>query len=222
MHSISTPVTSNQSGVHPRLADAVRRHLTAPAAGPVSAHARAAFEVLLAALGRRARPLVLDSGCGTGESTSVLATLHRDALVVGVDQSATRLRAQLDDATHGWREGALFLRTDVAQLWRLMAQAGMRVRHHYVLYPNPWPKSVHYLRRWPAHPAWPYLIQLGGALALRTNWRVYAEEWHAALALSGISASLGPLSPSAHALTPFERKYRASGHELWRVTAPLN
>jgi tRNA G46 methylase TrmB len=222
MRQASSPVQSNQVGVHPRLADAVRRHLAAPAAAPIADHAHAAFAALRAALAQRAAPLVLDSGCGTGASSLALAAAHRDCLVVGVDQSAARLRARLDDGVHGWREGVLFLRTDVAQLWRLMAKAGLRVARHYLLYPNPWPKSVHYLRRWPMHPAWPYLLQLSGELELRTNWRVYADECAAALALSGMAARIESLSLDAEPLTPFERKYRASGHALLRLTAQPN
>ncbi|HWU51978.1 MAG TPA: hypothetical protein VN153_04105, partial [Tahibacter sp.] len=67
----------------------------------------------------------------------------------------------------------------------------------------------------------PALLAGGGALELRTNWKVYAEEWTVALSLAGRSWHIDCLDPHAgDALSPFEAKYRASGHALWRVRAP--
>ena len=49
------------------------------------------------------RPVILDSGCGTGASTRKLANMHPQHLVIGVDRSAVRLR--ITSASAGDRKG---------------------------------------------------------------------------------------------------------------------
>lgn len=213
----SRPVTSNQSGQHPRLASVVRKHLAVPFRRAPAAYSVAAFNRLLA-LWKQGTALVLDSACGTGESTAALASRHPDAFVVGVDQSderITRGMRKLGDMLPG---NALLLRADATDLWALMVQQGIRVTRHYLLYPNPWPKSEHLQRRWHGHPRLRELLALGGKIELRTNWRLYAEEFAQALRLAGWQAQLTEVH-AADPLTPFERKYRDSGHALCGVVA---
>lgn len=165
---------------------------------------------------RPGRPLLLDAGCGTGASTLILAERHPEAQVVGVDRSAARLaRAPAD------RPGnLLLLRARLEDFWRLLAEADIRLDGHYLLYPNPWPKPGHLSRRWHAHPVFPELLALGGRLELRTNWRIHAEEFARALALHRVEAEpVVSFQPGQMPLSPFERKYAASGHELFRVVA---
>jgi tRNA G46 methylase TrmB len=212
-------VTSPQAGPHARLDEVVRRHLVHPFCKPIAAHTRQAFERLRATVENAGRPLIFDSGCGVGESTARLAALYPHALVVGVDQSAARLSTH----EHGYRTAAdyLLVRAELGDFWRLAVEAGWRLERHYLLYPNPWPKPAHLKRRFHAAPSWPMLLQLGGLLEMRTNWRLYADEFARALALSGYPAQAECFTP-AGALTPFERKYHAAGQSLWRCTADLN
>lgn len=215
----SRPVTSNQDGPHPRLAELVRKHLATEFRRPEAPYSRQAFEALLERWDGR-QPLVLDSACGTGESTAVLARRHPRALVVGVDQSEERTTRGLRKLAGTLPGNALVLRAEVTDLWALLARRGARLSHHYLLYPNPWPKAEHLMRRWHGHPRLGDLLRLGGRLELRTNWDVYAMEFAQALALLGIGATLETVAEEP-ALTPFERKYRQSGHRLWRLRADL-
>jgi tRNA G46 methylase TrmB len=211
----SRAVHSNQSGPHPRLAALVARHLREPWRKPVAAHNRPALEALAARRAVDPRPLVLDSFCGTGASTRALAARHPDCLVVGIDKSAARL------AKHGpAADDYLLLRADCEAVWQALAAAGTRLAAHYLLYPNPWPKAAQLQRRVHGHPAFPLLLALGGNLELRSNWRLYAEEFGIALHLAGVRAAISTV-PSGEPLTPFEAKYRASGHALWRCRARL-
>lgn len=67
----------------------------------------------------------------------------------------------------------------------------------------------------------PDLVRLGGRLELRTNWQVYAEEFARALQLYGVrDAAVSAWMPSSP-ISAFERKYAASGHQLYRVIAEL-
>lgn len=222
MFANSRSVTTNQTSIHDDLDRVVRRHLQHPWRAPIADHDVQAFRRLQQwrdAQGSE-RPLMLDSGCGTGRSSRALASQNPNALVVGVDQSAVRL----DRATRRFEEmpgNLLLLRADCAGLWRLMAGEGWQLHRHQILYPNPWPKSAHLKRRWHGHPVWPTLLSLGGELEMRSNWPLYLQEVQAALQISGIQATLSALPEQREPLTDFEEKYQASGQLNWRLTASL-
>jgi tRNA G46 methylase TrmB len=177
----------------------------------------AAFAALQSELDGAVTGLVLDSGCGTGASTRQIARAFPDCMVIGVDKSVERLRRGGIDRFPQREGNAVWLRADLATFWRLAVAAGWRLRRHYLLYPNPWPKPAQLRRRWHAHPAFPELLRLGGELELRCNWEVYAQEFAlAANRVLGAQAQPTPLEPSTIS-SPFERKYRASGHRLYSV-----
>jgi tRNA G46 methylase TrmB len=216
----SRPVHSTQSRPHPRLDEVVRRHLAIPSRAPVPDHAHAAFGSVADRIAAEPeRPIVLDSGCGTGASTRALAIADPEAWVIGIDRSAVRLaRGPLASPTT-MPPNLLLARAEVAAFWRLARAAGWRLRRHWLLYPNPWPKPEHLMRRWHGHPAFADLLALGGELRLRTNWRVYAEEFALALGVTGHAATIVPVAVAAAHASPFEAKYAASGHELFEVRA---
>jgi tRNA (guanine-N7-)-methyltransferase len=176
----------------------------------------ASFETFLAWRDRD-RPLVLDSGCGTGASTAELARRHPGAQVLGVDRSAHRLARAPEP-----RGGLLCIRARLEDVWRLLCHSGERPVRHYLLYPNPWPKPRHLIRRWPAHPVFPTLLKLGGVLTLRSNWRIYLEEAAEALRRHGRRGSRVVSFRADMPLTPFERKYARSGHALYDLTLSLD
>ncbi|HSE13732.1 MAG TPA: methyltransferase domain-containing protein [Rudaea sp.] len=162
---------------------------------------------------------VLDAGCGTGVSTLALAREYPRRLVVGVDKSAPRLaigRRLVDSGAAP--ANTILLRCELVDFWQLAAAAGLRCERQFLLYPNPWPKPDQLKRRWHAHPVLPAIIALGGTIEVRTNWRVYADEFGAALQLAGLNVRCEEFA-AAEPLTPFERKYAASGHTLWRCVA---
>lgn len=217
MRANSRTVTSNQTGQHPALARTVRRHLSSRHCPPVADHDRRACEELLERLEQSPRPLVLDSFCGTGHSTRTLARRHPDHLVAGVDKSAHRLGRHpgVDNGDY------LLLQADCSVLWRLLAEAGVRADYHYLLYPNPWPKARHLGRRVHGHPGLAALLALGGRLELRSNWQLYVEEFCAALHLADRSGTVERVPEGESPLSLFEKKYRDSGHALWRCRAAL-
>lgn len=223
----SKQVVTNQDGLHPRLAEHVKRHLSTPWRGPIAEHTQQAFAEIAAWIQQSLManaPLILDTGCGTGRSSVYLAEKYPQHLVIGIDQSEDRLRRsriRFPQLPHN-----LYLaRAEAADLWRLMAAAGWRLEKHFVLYPNPWPKAAHLGRRWHGHPAWRELLLLKGELVCRSNWRLYLDEMQAALAVSGIEAQVTPLhidvAEAEQAITDFEEKYALSQHSLWQLTAQL-
>ena len=214
----SSPVVSNQPDTHTTLAAVVEKHSRSRFCRPIPLAQQACFTALDHCVREHGGPVILDSGCGVGESTHVLASQHPDHLVIGIDKSPARI-AQAINRTAPAKP--VIARGDCIDIWRLAAAAKWPITQHYLLYPNPWPKAKHLKRRWHAHPVFPTLIALGGRLELRTNWSIYAREFELALACLGIATGGVGAVPQEVALTPFERKYRASGHALFRLSCDL-
>ncbi len=223
MHAISRPVTSNQPGIHEHLNQVVARHARSRFLKPISAHTQAAFAQGRDAWQASGAPLIFDAGCGVGLSTLRLATRFPAHFVLGVDQSADRLSRAL--RWEGERPAnCLTLRADLVDFWRLMLAHGMHPQRHYLLYPNPWPKKAQLGRRWHGHPVFPTVVALGGTIECRSNWRTYVDEFSTALTqLTGMPVATEALPQDpAGPLTPFEDKYRRSGHDLWTCRLQLD
>ena len=216
--NISREVQSTQKGVHPRLESVLARRQDREWLQPLHQSSVKAFRALARVIRGRSERIVLDSGCGTGESTRSIAQAMPGCLVVGVDKSAARLsRTGAESFPH--REGnAVWVRAELTTFWRLAVQAGWRLHHHFILYPNPWPKPGAVRRRWHAHPVFPDLIRLGGRLEMRCNWEPYALEFATAVNRL-LGTNIKPGTPvTMPGLSPFERKYRVSGHRIYSVS----
>lgn len=217
METRSRIVKTNQQGPHERLAETVQKHLKHEFRRPIADHTRCAFDKVQEKLIANKRPLVFDSCCGVGDSSRLLATEFPDHWVVGVDKSGHRLsreRAEKDPAN------LILMRADLNDFYRLAVEAGWKPERHYILYPNPWPKAVHLGRRWHGAPVFPAMVKLGGCLELRSNWKLYLEEFQIALRIAGHQSRLKAFQPDRF-LTPFEKKYHESGQPLWRLQANL-
>ena len=195
----------------------VSKHQRSRFAKPIARHSEQAFEQAQGWLSsRQPLPLIFDSCCGVGQSSRLIAEAHPGSAVVAVDKSEHRLlRGETDSS-----DNLLLLRADLNDFYRLAHVAGWQLAKHYILYPNPWPKSAHLGRRWHGAPVFPHRLALGGELELRTNWPLYAEEFQLALKCYGIEAQLNPLQVSTP-MTPFEAKYERSGQALWQLTASV-
>ena len=214
----SSSVISNQVGVHPGLRKVVDRHLNGKFNKPIAEHTRRAFSrVQQLKASNKQQQLIMDSGCGTGVSSIKLAQAYPDYLIVGVDKSEHRLQ---NIAATTLPDNCVVVRADLEDFWQLATEHEWQLAKHFILYPNPWPKQRHLQRRWHGSAAFPLLPALGGTLELRTNWHTYALEFAAALHYAGQRCAVAPL-PVAEPLTPFEAKYLASGHSLWRCSADL-
>ncbi len=219
MQAKSRIPSSAQNTIHAHLAALLDRHRTAPFRKPYADYNRAAFA---ASLERRQRlapdaPLILDSCCGIGESSRALAQAFPGHYVIGVDQSALRLSKN----TASLPLNLDLVRADLVDYWRLLCDARIRLARHYLLYPNPWPRIGHLSRRWHGHAVFPALLQLGGVLECRSNWRIYIDEFCFAVNRLTHQEAVCELYAPECALTPFERKYLDSGHHLYRTVITL-
>ena len=233
-------VTTNQPDIYDKLEEVVRKYASTEYLRPIADHTRIAFaEAEKFVLNfyesagneggavRGTYKVILDSGCGTGESTLNIAIANPDVPVIGIDKSAARLTK-----AGAAPRNAFLVRAELLDFWRLAlgkVKAGQwHIPYHALYYPNPWPKQSEATRRFHLHPIFPTLLQLGDTLELRTNWELYAREFaEAARILREIPGQAGddntgtiarePFEPE-RPITAFERKYKEARQQLWRVT----
>ena len=211
-------VSSGQARVHPQLEKHVRRHLETPWSQPLHRPTIEAYHRLNSeGVFSTGKPFILDSGCGTGKSTRLLAALYPDHWVIGVDQSQDRLSRSGVESGFLRSENCILTRAELATFWRLLLADDYSPEKHFLFYPNPWPKSGHLSRRWHGHPVFPQLLRLGGEIELRCNWEVYALEFAQAVAIaSGVTVNVTNFEPH-NGITPFEQKYLERGQRLYSV-----
>lgn len=271
---MANAVTSNQTDIYKNLEQVVRKYATTCFLRPVADHTREAFAEALRFIeefhkthgtsdrkkctdecaGATPFEFVLDSGCGTGESTLHLARKFPNVPVIGVDKSAMRLNKagnihqleQLSETASSQSEQAIpknafWVRAELLDFWRLTLDAvnggSLKILHHAVFYPNPWPKESEATRRFHLHPIFPTMMALSSVTEMRTNWEIYAKEFAEAsrilcdvarqgnLVVSASSPAIVCSSPAitcepfdpVHPETAFERKYKEARQQLWRV-----
>ncbi len=230
MHEVannSREISNAQEGIHKNLEQIVRKHCESEYRKPIAEHTQTAFNQIVEKVENhlsKDTPLVFDSFCGTATSTRIIAKKNPDSLVIGIDRSAVRLSKQYDEDLP---DNAILIQAECADFWLLASRAGWSLDKHYILYPNPYPKPKHFKRRWHAHPAYPTLLNLGGELELRTNWKVYADEFCKALEYSGYADTSCSgveklnIREASESITLFEKKYWLNGQELYRCKYSL-
>lgn len=212
MQNNSRQILGQQEAIHPNLAEQLAKHFDVAFQRPLQDYNRQAFTEMKQQWDGDS-PLILDTGCGTGDSSRQLAHQFPEHFVVGIDQSIARLSKQRQQQDP---DNLLLLRADLVDFWRICFLEDVKPDKHYLLYPNPWPKKKHFQRRWCGHPILPFILAVGGTMEFRTNWQVYANEMAFAFTTAGYSADVELLN-TERPLTPFERKYQQSAHKLFRV-----
>lgn len=225
----SKAIITNQTDIHEKLDEVVQKHLTHPFQKPYQAHTEQAFAEMNLRVNEflAANPqgeVILDACCGVGQSTRILAQQNPQALVIGVDKSAHRLSRNVGSgaASADEEEGCQpqkyhLVRADLNDFYRLVKAANWPVSKHYILYPNPWPKSKHLQRRWHGSAVFPQMTSIGKTLILRSNWPLYLQEFQQAAKQVKLFGDITELTIEEQPLTPFEAKYQASGQICWQL-----
>jgi tRNA (guanine-N7-)-methyltransferase len=168
----------------------------------------------------RVAPVVLEIGCGMGETTAAIAAAHPATDYVGIE-------------VHGPGVGSLF------RLARDLNLANLRVVQHdavevvsamipaaslaavHVFFPDPWPKKRHHKRRL-LKPAFVHELALrlvpGGILHVATDWEDYAQEILATLAAEPLLANTAEgfvPRPASRPETKFEARGVRLGHAVF-------
>ena len=210
-------VSSNQTTIHSDLRRVVTKHRQSKWQEPITPYAREASRQILSLIDMQGGPIILDSFCGTGMSTAKIAAENPRALVIGIDKSVNRLSKHVPSEAANYR----LIRGSCEQIWAGLVAAGVRCSQHYMLYPNPWPKKSHLKRRIHGHPSFPLLCELSEVMEVRSNWKIYVDEFAAASEILGLNVNVQPLSVN-DPLTLFERKYSANSEQLWTCRTRLS
>ncbi len=224
----SKAIVSNQQGVNEKLNEVVKRHIEHDFKKPYQQHTEQAFTEINAKVNaflaiNPSGNIILDACCGVGQSTRLLAQQNRSALVIGVDKSDHRLNRKVEGfcSESGFTATNYHLvRADLNDFYRLVKASAWPVSKHYILYPNPWPKSKHLKRRWHGSAVFPQMTNIGEQLILRSNWLIYLEEFQQAASWVGLKGQIEtlPKVQADMALTPFEAKFQASQQTCWQLT----
>jgi tRNA G46 methylase TrmB len=234
-------ITSNQSGVHADLIAELAKHRVSDFKRPIAEHTKQAFIGMLEWLEKWDAEVILDACCGVGESTINIAKEFPNARVIGVDKSIARLekhksyvsKADNELATNNTSnddKNYLLVQADLNDFWRLLVahiadkQPTWQVVKQFILYPNPYPKKAQLGKRWHGSALFPFIVASCPTIEVRSNWRVYLEEFAVAADFYGLHSSIEdiPNSPSVSAYTPFERKYLEAHQRCFKlVILPL-
>jgi len=220
----SKAIITNQTGIHEKLEVIVEKHFSHPFQKPFQSHTKNAFDkvnelVQAFLVDKPDGEIILDSCCGVGQSTRLLAKRNPNALVVGVDKSSNRIERNVEgfSESDGYEaQNYHLVRADLNDFYRLVKAASWPIKQHYILYPNPWPKSKHVQRRWHGSAVFPTLISIGEQIILRSNWRLYLEEFQLAADIAGLIGTITEVNDN-EPLTPFEAKYQASKQICWQL-----
>jgi tRNA (guanine-N7-)-methyltransferase len=171
-----------------------------------------------AAFGRQA-PVVLEIGCGMGETTAAIALARPDTDFIGVEvypAGVGALLRRLDEQSIG---NVRVIRHDAVEVLRDMIAPDTLAGIH-VYFPDPWPKARHHKRRLIQPPLASLAasrLRPGGYLHCATDWANYADQMLAVLqaepALRNTAQDFAP-RPDWRPLTKFEKRGLALGHAV--------
>ena len=214
MRKSSARILTNQTRPHPKLKQIPIDTSTYMACYPVSLNILEICQKIKKEQEKNDWSLLLDSGCGTGDSTINIAKSHPDYLVLGIDKSSKRLHQAQKKIKS---ENVRFITANLVEFWIGLKLVNASIAANFILYPNPWPKQKHLKKRWHAHPVMPLLPMISKYIELRTNWRIYAEEFCNSLTkLTGAVMTVEKINPN-NPISAFEEKYFESNHDLFRL-----
>jgi tRNA (guanine-N7-)-methyltransferase len=169
--------------------------------------------------GRRA-PVVLEIGCGMGETTAAIAAAQPGTDFLGVEVHGPGVGALLNRIEAARLTNVRIVRHDAVEVVRAMiARESLAGVHVY--FPDPWPKKRHHKRRLLQPPfvhALAERLAIGGYLHVATDWADYADAVLAALAAEPLlrnTADGFTERPAWRPRTKFEARGERLGHSVF-------
>ncbi len=169
-----------------------------------------------AVFGRRA-PVVLEIGCGMGETTATIAAAQRDVDFLGIEVHAPGVGSLFRLADERALTNLRVIQHDAVEVVAHMIPVDSLAGVH-VFFPDPWPKKRHHKRRL-LKPDFAHAIACrlspGGLLHIATDWEDYAVEILATLEheplLANVAAGFAD-RPASRPRTKFEARGLSLGH----------
>ena len=116
-NNISKKVLSDQQCMHPNLARVSNKHKDLlKYQNPIGAETARILKATQEQVERNSKPLVMDCGCGTGESAIRLAKKLADHTIVAIDKSSHRL-SKAKNKYCPLPENLIFLRANLTDIW---------------------------------------------------------------------------------------------------------
>ena len=208
-------IQTNQTHLHTlHLKTLARKYHRTIFQRPAPERTQAQLALLLHRIEQNPKPIILDSGCGRGKSSRILAHHYPDHWIIAVDQSAHRLKCLSSNTP----QNIIIIRENCVDLWPLLAARNLPIDCHTIFYPNPWPKKQHEKRRWYAHPVLPALLQLSQLTIIRSNWQLYLQSYATVASQYGLNCRLQQLQQSHMPLSHFEAKYHHHNTPTYQLT----
>ncbi len=208
-------IISNQTDVHENCLSIAKKHRDTVFQAPIPGHQLDLFNQIVNQLPDES--IILDSGCGTGMSTDVLAKQFPDKVIIGVDKSSYRLskHPRFKEAISQTNENAWLVHAEINHFWRLLLESNITIEQHFILYPNPWPKDIQ--KRFHGHPIAKTLFSLSPKTVMRTNWEIYANEF--TLVARDVYALICEkrIVNDSEPMTLFEKKYLENNEPCFEV-----
>lgn len=169
-----------------------------------------------AAFGRSA-PVILEIGCGMGETTAQIAGTLPDKNFIGVEVHAPGVGALLKLIEQQQLTNLRVIRHDAVEVVEHMI-APQSLAGVHLFFPDPWPKARHHKRRIVQPPFIKLLasrLAPGGYLHFATDWEPYAETMLEVLSseplLANGAENFAP-RPAHRPVTKFETRGLKLGH----------
>jgi tRNA (guanine-N7-)-methyltransferase len=176
---------------------------------------------LSAVFGRRAK-IILEIGCGMGETTAAIAAAHPKTDFLGIEVHTPGVGSLLKLIDEGGLGNLRVIQHDAVEVLReMIAPASLDGAH--IFFPDPWPKKRHHKRRLVQTDFIALLasrLKPGGCVHLATDWEEYAGQMLEVLSaepeLENTAEGYAP-RPGYRPQTKFETRGLKLGHGVWDI-----
>jgi tRNA (guanine-N7-)-methyltransferase len=176
---------------------------------------------LSAVFGRRAK-IILEIGCGMGETTAAIAAAHPKTDFLGIEVHTPGVGSLLKLIDEGGLGNLRVIQHDAVEVLReMIAPASLDGAH--IFFPDPWPKKRHHKRRLVQTDFIALLasrLKPGGYVHLATDWEEYAGQMLEVLSaepeLENTAEGYAP-RPGYRPQTKFETRGLKLGHGVWDI-----
>ncbi len=228
---VADPETAQGALQHPHIRSfgTRRGHLTAgqrAAFDNLQSRFRVPFapEVLdMAGLFGNPHPVILEIGCGMGETTAAIAAATPTINYLGVEVYPAGLGALMARLDHSAISNVKVVAHDAVEILQHMIAPDSLAGCH-IFFPDPWPKKRHHKRRLIQPPFVALLasrMRIGGVVHCATDWEPYAEQMRDVLCAEPSLANKSPDDsegwfprPAWRPVTKFEKRGLALGHRV--------
>jgi tRNA (guanine-N7-)-methyltransferase len=170
----------------------------------------------------RSAPVILEIGCGMGETTATIASAQPENNFIGIEVHTPGVGSLFKEIATRELGNLRVIQHDAVEVVRDMVAPGTQAGVH-ILFPDPWPKKRHHKRRL-IQPA--FVHQLAQRLApdgyihCATDWEEYAQQMLEVLSaeplLQNTANGFAP-RPDYRPQTKFETRGLRLGHGVWDV-----